>query len=1141
MQMSKSETYRTQEVAMSYAGRKIKLVFHYLDNDCISKGIWIWTRVSRRDFYPFRVVNDGYGNKVAECDIYIYSENENVDFKVTRIGDSFENSTLKDGGIRRIEIFPQFLKDERLDVYALSEDQSSKIFYTKPKIVEFWYKRRLNDYNGWKLHIFNTENFIDGIRDIKDRKVDVDKNYIKSLGVHNEWKKHASVNEDLGSNFKFIYDKNCTENEGYAISRVPFEIYEGENKKLWFKLHRNDWNDFDVFINRSIYLNDFKNQDLIKVYLIEKDIKKYFNKPDIKHMKVNLHYKRFENDYFGWTVMYFLDELNNNVKNVSDFNKSSYGDFQKVSFEIDYLEENKKLDFYLRNGGEADFQEFRSISLQNKTVDVFVVEEEFEVFYHYEEAKKKLEPKITKAIMETQYGDNNYCVIWGETNVPIGLSHIGTNLNFEVMSDQSETILVKKVNYSDASRRRFKIMLENNKMKPFERRYTLSIKATNKKSKLSFRKGKRVDIVRMYNYNEFNEKYVYANGNLTKDFGATLGKNSLIFRLWSPLSDAVNVKIYEDGEGGEPVETMALEYNQGVWEKEVSSQYVGMFYTYEISYDGEISEIVDPYAKGCGINAKRGAIIDFEKTNPTGFHHHKRPEGEAKHPIIYEMSIKDFTSGIGSDVSKEKKGKYLGVCEKIDHLKRLGVNTVQLLPVMKFESDEDHVEGGIYNWGYDQLGYWFLLEGIYTSNPYDPYTRIREFKQMIKTLHENDIRVVIDVVYNHTFYTETSYFNKIIPSYFYRLSWNDYFVNGSGCGNEIKSEHPMVQKMIRDSILFWVKEMGVDGFRFDLMSLIDKFTMEKIRKDVDSINPNILIYGEAYIMGWTSLSRSLQSSKENINSKELRGVGSFADIGSRNAIRGYNFEVGLVNGDPKDSNASFRFYVGQKGEFIEPAARNNDVRQIINYIDCHDDLLFIDFLNIASRHISKSEKFKRYKLAYSLLFNYIGAIMIKSGVEGITTKLGDHNSYKTFLVNLIDWDRMKRYDDIVEYFSQYLRFRQSHSAYMMNREEVHSKFVPIDSNNGYVKGKMFKNHANGDIFEKIVIFHNLSNLDLSVDLPEEESGWALVGDYRTIGNHMIRDIADHRIVIPALTTYILADKKSVLHYQTEVNDKIQSV
>lgn len=1110
--------------------RFIKLRVHYLDNDFIKKGIWIWTRISKREFHTFKNIKDDFGNKVAECHIYIHSSSENIDFKVTKIGERLESSTLEDGGQRRIGIYSEYVKNGVLDVYVLSEDQSSKVFYSKPKIIEFWYKRRMEDYDSWKLHVYNTENFIDGSRDIKDRKTNVDINFVKSINVQNQWKQHVSTNEDLGSNFKFTYSEG---NQGFAVTRVPFHIYEGEEAKMWFKLQKNNWSEFDVFINRSISLNEFKEQDNIKFYLIEKDVNKYYERPEIKHLKVNLYYKRFEDDYFGWTAMYFLDKLNNQVKNISGFKKTTNKNgFYKVSFDIDLLPINKSIDFYLRNGGEADFQEFRSIKLEEGELDVYVVQGEYEVFYDIDEANKKLNPRIITANLENSYGEDNYCVIWAETNVQIPLSIIGTNLMFEVKSLDGKSVNVKKVEYSDNSRRRFKIILENNVLKPFLRKYNLFIHTIDEKCNLLFLHPKRVDIIKLYSLEEFNKTYVFKSGNLLKEYGLIIKEESLTFRIWSPLSDNVRVNIYDEAHDSEKIQSLELEYRDGVWEREFPKNLIGKYYTYEMSTNNIVKEIIDPYAKACGINAIRTAIIDMKETNPQGFENHKRPIGKLENPIIYEMSVKDFTTGIGSDVPEERKGKYIGVIDKIDHLKRLGVNVVQILPVMKSESNEDQKYGGIYNWGYDVNGLWFLLEGRYSTDPYDPMNRVKEFKQMVMALHENGIRVVLDVVYNHTFLTETSIFNDILQSYFYRLSWNDYFVNGSGCGNEIKSEHLMVSKMIRDSIMYWVKEMCIDGFRFDLMSLIDKYTMEKIRKDVDTVNPNIMIHGEAYIMGWTSLHPALQSSKENINQKELRKIGAFADVGSRNAIRGYNFETGIVNGDPKDSTSSFRFFIGQKGEFLEHSARNNSTEQIINYIDCHDDLLFIDYLNIATRQISKSEKFKRYKLAYTCLFNYIGAIMLKSGVEGMTTKLGDHNSYKTFYVNLIDWKRMQRYDDIVEYFSKYIKFRKSHPAYMMSREEVNNKFQVLDSNNGYIKGKMFTDNANGDPFEKIAIYHNLCNMDLVVELPKEESGWALVGDYHTIGNKKIRNIDSNVISIPALTTYVLADNKSVDKMET---------
>jgi len=955
--------------------------------------------------------------------------------------------------------------------------------------VRFHYKRERQDYAGWKLHGYERGS--------------------------------------AGKDYEFRPDSKYS---GYVVTSV--HVDPKKNQKLWFKIHKNQWDQVDGSTNRSINLSHFSGKDIVDVYLRENERVKYFSPPNIKHTKVNIFYKRHEGDYEGWCANFFTDRKNNNQRSVSGFGKfGGDGEFQKCSVELDYLEGEKELNFYIRNQGKTDRVDFRSVSLKPGEMNIYVVQDEPKVVTSKEETKELLRPRIQKAVFENPgESSNNYNVIYIETNKVLTESVIRNPFTFHLQNENKESLFVKYAQYTDHSKRRVKVTLGDGQVQPFSHKYYCSINENFSDPNLRFDRPKQVSINRLYDLRDFNNQFVYSGNNLDRKLGLEFFKDKIEFSFWSPTAQSVRLNLYEKPIEGKPITSIDMKNQHGVWsvqfDKELLEKLKNMYYAYEIQYDGKIKEIMDPYAKACGMGAKRGAIIDVKNINPPGWRNHSRPTGKLTNPVIYEMSIRDFTSGKGSNVDPNLKGTYLGVSSKLDHLKSLGVNCIQLLPVTKFDSDEGQKHGGNYNWGYDQSGYWFLPEGSYSTNPKVPEARIREFKEMVKACHENGIRVVIDAVHNHTYRTEKSVLNQGVPGYYYRQDWDDSFTNGSGCGNETKSERPMTAKLIRDYLKYWVEEMGVDGFRFDLMSVTDKHTMKKIREDMDRINPNILLYGEAYPMGWSSLSYDLQASKDNMNQDFLKGIGAFTDIGSRNAIRGYNFEPGLATGASVESHHSHNFYLGQKGSFVGPKSQNNDTTKAMNYIDIHDDLLMIDYLK-SNMGMSKSERMKRYKLAYSMLFNYIGPLVLKSGAEGVTTKHGEVNSYRTEEVNLIDWNRMKKYKDMVKYFSDYIEFRKTHPAYVMDRNNVNQNFQVLDSHYGTVKGKIFKHHANQDPCEKLAIFHNLNNYEVEVRLPHERSGWAILADEHQAGNKRIGDVKWDSIKIPPLSTVVLGDNKSV--------------
>jgi pullulanase len=969
--------------------------------------------------------------------------------------------------------------------------------------IQFHYKREREDYENWKLYVHNKKGY--------------------------------------GNTFHFVTDKK---NPGYVCAVVPLDVLDKMSSQIWFKPYLGDWVTIDERYKRCIHLTDFPHLETLHVYLRQGDPKLYFEKPKLIHTRVNLYYHRYDNDTKDWGISYFLDKNNSYQYPMKPFiDDEEYPLFKKISWDLDYPKDAKELNFYLRKGSEADPVDYRRALLKKNQMDVFMIEGVFQTFETFEEAQKHMEPRILKAVFHNVGPhSSNFNTIWVQTNFPLSEDVIADVSNFSIVSDDKDKCKIQQISYSDDTKRRFQITVKDYSLLPFAHKYNLKIginvPANGSSGKKQFTPPCRISISRLFDRDDFNLKFCRLDQDIAENLGFTLFNDSCEFKLWCPTADRVLLQIYDSAHADEPSKIYTMNEHDGFWfmvfDFGSCQTLMNKFYTYRIVEETQSYEVLDPYTKACSLNAQKSAILDLSETDPTGFKTHQRPQGPLENPIVYEFHIKDLTMGNGSDVSLPYQGKYLGVIEKIPYLKTLGINCVQILPVTKFESDETREDGGGYNWGYDQTGLWFLPEGIYASDAADPKSRIREFKEMVMAFHENGIRVVMDAVHNHTYETENSIFNQILWGYYYRQAWDDSFTNGSGCGNELKTERPMVRKLVADSLKYWVEEMGLDGFRFDLMSLTDKFTMEKIKRDLDDLRPHILLYGEAYKMGWSSLPYHLQSAKENLLTKELDGIGAFTDVGSRNAIRGYNQEGGLSNGGSIESRLSHWFYVGQKAEFLDLEGQNNPTSTAYNYVDIHDDILLIDQLELPHMNLTKTEILQRYKLAYSILFNYIGPLVLKAGTELLTTKYGDHNSYRTEGVNLIDWHRGDEFQSIYQYFYQYIHFRKSHPAYVMRREEVNRKLEIFDSHKGYVKGKMFKDHANDDPLEKILIYHNLTKSEQQLPLPYEKQGWAILSNAHICGNTRLGFPIKNKVILPPLTTIILCDNKSMDTLSKEV-------
>lgn len=597
------------------------------------------------------------------------------------------------------------------------------------------------------------------------------------------------------------------------------------------------------------------------------------------------------------------------------------------------------------------------------------------------------------------------------------------------------------------------------------------------------------------------------------DLELTYTPESSKFRVWSPAATQVKLLLYISGHEGAAYETHDMKRSkQGTWTKELKGDLKGKFYTFQVKI-GErwYKETPGMWVKATGVNGKRAAIIDFAETNPEGWENDVRPSlKEFTDIVIYEVHMRDFSVSPNSGI--DNKGKFLAFTEHgtknsygqstgIDHLKELGITHVHLLPSYDYASiDETRLHENKYNWGYDPLNY-NVPEGGYSTDPYNPLTRIREFKQMVQSLHKNGIRVIMDVVYNHTYDGETSNLNQLVPGYFYRMVNDTLWSNASGCGNETASERAMMRKFIVESVVYWATEYKIDGFRFDLMGIHDIETMNAVRAALNEIDPTIYVYGE----GWTAGSTPLPDEKLALkrNAKLLDNIGVFSDD-LRDALKGswMNKEIpGFASGvDSLEESvkfgiagASFHPQIDYTKPIYSKEPYTNNPTQIINYVSCHDDMSLVDKLTLSKPDGVTPAEIKRFsKLAQTVVFTSMGVPFIYAGEEVYRDKKGVNNTYQSpDSINQINWDNKNYHNDVFEYYRGIIALRKQHPAFRIPTQamkEKHLKFIDTDVPN--VVAYLLTDYANGDSWKNILVLHNGNRKAVDVNLPE--GNWTTV-------------------------------------------------
>ena len=568
-------------------------------------------------------------------------------------------------------------------------------------------------------------------------------------------------------------------------------------------------------------------------------------------------------------------------------------------------------------------------------------------------------------------------------------------------------------------------------------------------------------------------------------------KDKTVFTLNSP--DKPTLRLYDNGTDGKAIKAIRMKKAEdGLWRAEVKGDISGKFYTFDTG-NGECPGL---FAKAVGVNGNRAAVIDMSSTDPDGWLQDKRPA--LKSPcdlIIYEFHHRDFSIDPSSGL--QHKGKFLALTEPkaIDYLKLLGVNAIHILPSFDYASvDETRLDTPQYNWGYDPKNY-NVPEGSYSTDPYLPTTRIKEFKQMVQALHEAGIRVILDVVYNHTFDIKNSNFQRINPDYFYRKTADGKYSDGSGCGNETASEKPLMREYMIESAKYWAEEYHIDGFRFDLMGVHDIETMNLIRKELNKIDPSIYVYGE----GWSAGSCAYPTEKlaMKANTRQLNGIGAFCDD-MRDALRGPfsddhkgGFLAGVEN---LEESIKFGIAGAISHPQIDMAKVNyskepwtNSPAQMISYVSCHDDMCLTDRLRSSIPGINEDELIRLDLLAQTAVLTSQGVPFILCGEEMLRDKKGVHNSYKSpDSINRLDWNNLKKYPEVFSYYSGLIALRKAHPAFRMGDADMvrrHLEF--IDAPKGVVAFRL-KDYAGGDSWKDITVILNSNKKVEEISVPEGE-------------------------------------------------------
>ena len=654
----------------------------------------------------------------------------------------------------------------------------------------------------------------------------------------------------------------------------------------------------------------------------------------------------------------------------------------------------------------------------------------------------------------------------------------------------------------------------------------------------------------VYSSEEFEDAYTYTG----KDLGLTYTASASTFKLWAPTADSVTLNIYTSGTKGtadlEGSYTMTggTKAEKGVWTYVLDGDWNGKYYTYTVNVANKVNELCDPYARTTGVNGNRAMILNLDSTDPEGWAADKtakrHDDMKQTDAVIYELHVRDLSIDSSSGVDSKYQGKFLGLTQTgtttaggnptaLDHMINLGITHLHLIPVYDYGSvNETKLDTPQFNWGYDPVNY-NVPEGSYSTNPYDGSVRVAEMKQMIKTLHDNNINVVMDVVYNHVYDADSFAFNQAVPKYFSRTKEDGTYSSRSGCGNDTASERSMVHKYIVDSILYWHDEYHIDGFRFDLVGLIDTVTINKIVADVHAIDPDIIFYGEGWNMDDTVMSKDGYDMAKQDNASKTPGFAYFSD-NIRNGIAGsdVNGEGYIWGHSGKDSLVS--------GLTLARSSWSTNPSQVINYVSCHDNYTLMDKINVVSKANVTSYNYTpgEYQVALNNLAaaTYMfseGTPLVHAGEDFLRIKLDEsgkvsHNSYNApDYVNKLRWSNLDTaiYKDTTDYYKGLIEFRKNHAVLRLADAASVSAYVTSRVDSTGVIVNTFDGSADGEVADEIIIIFNATNAAKTVSIGA--GTWKVCVNKENAGTEVLDTITTGSVTVPAHSVMALVKGETV--------------
>ena len=817
-----------------------------------------------------------------------------------------------------------------------------------------------------------------------------------------------------------------------------------------------------------------------------------------KTTEVIIHYKEQSGNTKDWNL--WLWGENANGKSYEFTGEDEFGKYAKINIDDDY----NRVGFIIRtNEWEKDGGDRWIENIKDGRAEVWILSGDDKVYT----SKPSSDLSIQKATIDS------FNEITVTTNVPF---------NSKEQKIEIEGIKIKEINPFDKNggdiTNKVKIITEQK----IDLKQTYKVKIENVADTYT-------EIGKVIRSAEFDHSFYYG-GN---DLGNIYTPQHTKFRVWAPTASEAKLVTYKKWNDKIGTEINMQQSEKGTWKAELTGNQKGLFYTYKVKIGDRWTEAVDPYVRAASVNGDKGAVVDLEETTPEKWKTNKKPK--FKNPedaIIYELHVRDLS--IQPESGIKHKGKYLGVTEKgtrgpkdvktgLDHMKDLGVTHVQLLPIFDYASvNEENLNEPQYNWGYDPKNF-NVPEGSYSTNPYEPTVRITELKQMIQTLHDNNLRVVMDVVYNHMYNAAESNFHKLVPGYYYRYNEDGTFANGTGVGNDTASERKMMRKFMIDSVTYWAKEYNLDGFRFDLMGIHDYETMNEIRKAVNQIDPSIILHGEGWDLN-TPLAAELKANQKN--AEKMKGIAHFND-NIRDGLKGSVFEEkenGFINGK---ENMEDRIKKGITAgiDYDTNSSTYQDPEQVLTYVEAHDNHTLWDKLELTNPGDSEEVRKQMHKLSSSILLTSQGIPFLHAGQEFMRTKYGDHNSYKSpDSINQIDWLRRAAFNNEVEYMKGLIELRKKYSAFRMTSPEQIKKHIAFMDTPKNVVAYSIK--GNGNKNEYFMVTHNANKEAVDITLPSK-GPWKVLVDGKQAGSKTLYVVHDNKIKVPALSSLVLKTEKPI--------------